>query len=145
MINNFNKQIAILLENLESEKKFLEDNDYEWIDDVQLGNYLLFLIKSAEGNYEVGITSFDEEFTSFQAQEKRPAKDSLHKHLKTILSTLTHWLNRYKLLFVGSFNKERTELYYRVFSKMFKCSVVEYCPPEHGLPESWNFTIEFNN
>lgn len=152
MTENFDKLITkfapslfrkrhLVFENVEVEKKFLIDNGYQWIDEVQMGNYLLFLSKSVEGEYEIGITSFDSAFTTLQSQEKQPAKDSLHRYLGIIQNTISIWLKKYKMLFVGSFNKSRVFLYHRMFSKFFKCSDISYTPPIHGLPESWNFQL----
>lgn len=90
------------------------------IDEFEEGPYTLILTKNRHnGNYQVGLTSDEQEFTSVASQMKKPTDKSTGQIIQTwgrISRKLKEWVNIHEKIAIGSFNKSRTAKYHRILS-----------------------------
>jgi hypothetical protein len=137
-------QPGILKESVESELKKLEKFGYKKIDLKSIGNYTLVLLHNEDtGEYEVALTSFDQEFTTSSSQKKK--KPASSKEVlpvwRNITEQLNKWIDRYKVLTVGSFNKQRVYVYLSLLSGLgLNVGPITHSSADE-LPDSWNFQI----
>ena len=143
-----------LNEDFNSEINKLKKFGYVLIEKREVNNYILFLVKEPEeGAYEIGITSNNKDFTTQSSQQKiRGGGDgkefSIAKGFRLVISD---WLNKYNPIYVGSLNKNKTNKYHNIISRLgFNVGQIDYDKPvivdgSEVFPESWNFIISENN
>ena len=90
------------------------------IDEFNAGPYNMILTKNRHnGNYQVGLTSDEQEFTSVASQMKKPTSKSNGEIIQTwgrISRKLKEWVVVHEKIAIGSFNKSRTSKYRRILS-----------------------------
>jgi len=130
-------------ESLEDEIEKLNEFGYEVIDMYRFSSYIMLLLKSESGEFEVSLTTGDDEFTTFDSQKKKPTKETKSVSIsKKLINKIKEWLDSYGDLIVGSLNKKRTGVYWRIFNNLgFKTSEIEITPPDDNFPESYNFKL----
>jgi hypothetical protein len=134
-----------LCESFDNEIATISSYGYELVDRYDIDDYIIFLIKSPTGDFEIGITSHEQDFTSSDAQKKKQPKNSGLLRIKTKLyQIIDRWLDQYPILYIGSMNKERTELYHRIFGKFFHVSNIKHSIDNVGFDESWDFHMTKN-
>ena len=131
---------------MEDEIEKLKEYGYDLIDELKVPPYTMLLLYNKEYNvYEISLTTGDDEFTTFDSQKtKSPSHRSNYiRIMKLLMERVTSWLSNYGELFVGSFNKERTYKYHRIFKRMgFKTTEIEYNNNElNNFPDSYDFKI----
>ena len=137
----------ILSELLDSEVTKLHEFGYEIVDRFDLGPYIMLLLHNDE-EYEVALTTGDEEFTTYDSQVTKSSSQKLNfvKITKRLIDKINEWLSKYGDLTVGSLNKKRTYKYHRIFKSFgLNVSDVTYTEPDENFPESYNFTIHSLN
>ena len=109
---------------------------------------LLLLLNTNEKKpiYEISLTTDQDDFTTFDSQISRSPRYNLNfrKLSRDLIRKVGEWLQNYGDLYVGSFNQERTNKYYRIFTGLgFNLSPIQYNENE-DLPPSWDFVIQKN-
>lgn len=132
---------SILLETYEDDLKKLKSMGYSVKDELKSGPYTIVLLTMFEQMYQIALSSNNEEFTSNKSQEQRPTKQSNEEILKAwkqVIVRVKEWLNKYKIIYVGTFNENRAKKYKRILDREgFKTTEIE-----EKIPGSWIFTIE---
>lgn len=141
--SHYNK---LLLELLDSEVIKLHEFGYDIIDRFDLGPYTMLLLYNDE-EYEVALTTGDEEFTTYDSQVTKSSSQKINfiKITKLLVDKINEWLSKYGDLTVGSLNKKRTYKYHRIFKNLgLQVSDIMYTEPDENFPESYNFKINNN-
>jgi len=143
-----NKVKIFLSEGLEDELEKIKEYGYEVVERYSVEPYnMLLLHNTDEDIYEVSLTTNEDEFTSFEAQISKPPKhkSNFRKIASKLINKLKEWLSEYGNLFVGSFNKERTFKYKRIFSNMgLNVGEIQFNKNE-DLPDSYDFMVYASN
>lgn len=143
-----NKVKKFLSEGLEDELEKIKEYGYEVVERYSAEPYNMLLLHNTEEDiYEVSLTTNEDEFTSFESQvSKSPThKSNFRQIAKKLINKLKEWLSKYGDLFVGSFNKERTYKYKRIFSNMgLNVGDIQFNSNE-DLPDSYDFIVYASN
>ena len=133
-----------LSEGLEDELEKIKEYGYEVVERYSVEPYNMLLLHNTEEDiYEVSLTTNEEDFTSFESQvSKSPThKSNFRKIASKLINKLKEWLSEYGDLFVGSFNKDRTYKYKRIFSNMgLNVGEIQFNTNE-DLPDSYDFMV----
>ena len=121
-IDNFlsnRKVYQFILEGWEDEMSKLRSYGMKVVETHSSGPYNMLLI-AGMGMFQVALTTNEEEFTTFDAQISKPPKQisNFRKIAIELVTVVEGWLSKYGELFVGSYNKERTNKYHRIFTSM---------------------------
>lgn len=92
----------------------INKHNYTLIDQVDVGNHILALIKDPQNNYHLGFTQTGKDFTDYSIQSMQHDTDGRIK-IKEITSKIKEWLTKYKRLMVSSSSLPRVEQYKRIF------------------------------
>ena len=133
-----------LSEGLEDELEKIKEYGYEVVERYSVEPYNMLLLHNTEEDiYEVSLTTNEEDFTSFESQISKPPahKSNFRKIASKLINKLKEWLSEYGDLFVGSFNKDRTYKYKRIFSNMgLNVGEIQFNTNE-DLPDSYDFMV----
>ena len=103
---------------LPSDMERLKSYGEEVIQEFEEGPYTLILTRNRHNNnYQVGLTSNEQEFTTASSQQKKSTDIPMTVIIQVwgrVARKLEEWNNTYGRLAVGSFNKERTDKYRRI-------------------------------
>ena len=143
---NISKLRYLLREGIEQEIIKLKKIGYSVIDKTIIGNYTMLLLYNEDDDlYEISLTSFDYDFTTFDSQIKKSSNNrtDLLQNLKKIKDKINEWLKIHSPLLIGTLNKSRALKYNAILSKLgFVVSKVKYNPPDDNFPDFWDFTIK---
>jgi hypothetical protein len=139
-----------LAEAWEDEMNTLKGYGMEVIEQFNSSPYNMLLIKFGH-TYQIALTTNEGDFSSFEAQVSKPPthKSNFMKIGKELVVKLEEWLSNYGDLFVGSYNKNRTNKYHRIFSRMglkigdidsadFGNGIISYYFPIYSSKDSLN-------
>jgi hypothetical protein len=144
------KVIKFLNEGMEDELEKLSEYGYSVVESYTAEPYTMLLLHNTEEDiYEISLTTDEDEFTSFESQISKPPKHKVNyvKKIKQLVDKLKDWLKEYGDLFVGSFNKERTYKYKRIFSNMgLNVGEIQFNDNQSmGMPDSYDFMVYASN
>lgn len=120
----------------------LSDLGLELIEEYQIVPYNLILFRHNDGDYEVGITTHDDSFTTPESQEHRVMSDEIKNPKKLwmmIKDKLQEWLNQYQKLLVGSYNRERVKKYHRL------CNMTNMNTSEISRADDYDYFVIYSN
>lgn len=119
--------MKILLNQTQLKKLIFEISDYDseklsslglhLIEEFRIGPYNLILVRHDDGDYEVGITTNDETFSTPESQQHRVMSDEIKNPKKLwmmVKDKLQEWLDEHKKLLVGSYNRNRVKKYHKL-------------------------------
>jgi len=143
------KLLKLLQETLDTEIAKLKEFGYEVVEKYEISPYTMLLLHNTEEDiYEISLTTGEDDFTTFDAQVKKPPRHQ--SNFKAIANELVEkvkeWLKAYgtrkkPYLFIGSFNKARTYRYHSIFKKMgLKVGEISFYENEN-LPDSYDFKV----
>jgi hypothetical protein len=126
------------------EMAFLKRIGFKVLENKEIGNYKLLLLKMGDEIPELGITSFDNPFTKFEDQQKiKSSQPSLKSGIKDVINEILNFKNKYGKILIASMNMAKSESYKNILekSKLFNVSGMEYFPKSEDFNESWGFYI----
>jgi hypothetical protein len=126
------------------EMAFLKRIGFKVLENKEIGNYKLLLLKMGDEIPELGITSFDNPFTKFEDQKKlKSNQPSLKSGIKEVIDEIVKFKNKYGQILIASMNMAKSESYKNILekSKLFNVSGMEYFPKSESFNESWGFYI----
>jgi predicted RNA-binding protein with RPS1 domain len=96
------------------------------VDEVESGPYSMILVVSQSGEYQVGLTSFQQNFTKPEHQQDKQSspkeKKEIKQNFKKMVDKLTEWINKYGRITIGSFNLRKIKKYYSLLKSVgFNC------------------------
>jgi len=138
-----------ITESIDSELKYLSSLGMEYVDKIQIGNYTMILLKSKDENnnyeYEIALTSSEQDFTTAQSQIKKSPSNTLSiKTLKELSNKIKKWLNIYSPIAIGTMNNNRSKKYLSLLQKLgFKTDPTIHHDSNTPGPfkEYWTFNI----
>ena len=133
-------------EDIESEIKKLESIGYKLIDKYSVGSFTLMLVYNPDEKiFEIGLTSGQNNFTTFGDQIKKPSRVGLttNTEIKSIKNKLIEWLTQYKNnMVVGTMNSRRAQVYKNLLSGLgFNTTSIKRTEPDEDFDESWEFNL----
>jgi len=143
--NNKTELESILMERIDDELEKMLDLGYKLVDRYKSEPYTLILFHNMnEDSYEIGLTTDEEDFTTFNSQKTRTPKHNINfkESSKKLITKIKEWLKSYGNLYVGSFNERRVQKYHRIFGRLgFSVGEIQYTEND-GLPPSWDFLLK---
>jgi hypothetical protein len=133
----------IIFEQSEKDLEKLEQTGFKLIEKFIVKPYTMILLYNGYF-YQISLTTNDDEFTTFDSQIKKSPEHNSNflKIGKKLINKLKEWSWSYGTLYVGSFNKSRTEKYKRIFNILgLNIGDIHYMPPSDAYAESWFFAI----
>ena len=95
--------------------------------------------------FEIGLTSGQNNFTTFGDQIKKPSRVGLttNTEIKSIKNKLIEWLTQYKNnMVVGTMNSRRAQVYKNLLSGLgFNTTSIKRTEPDEDFDESWEFNL----
>lgn len=88
------------------------------VDEIESGPYSMALIIFPSGEYQIGLTSFDNNFTTPEHQRDNKNllrnKKKIKQNFNVVVDKIREWLNKYKRIRIGSFNIRKVKRYYEL-------------------------------
>lgn len=112
----------VVNEMIEDEIARLKSMGREVIERFDSGPYKIFLLKNTFGygtDYDIALTSAEEDFTSTYAQRDRALgrqMTDIARNWKKIANKVRQWTIEYGTLRVGSMNSRKTQKYHSILS-----------------------------
>lgn len=107
---------------IEDELERLRNAGRELVDRLDAGPYKIFLLKNAfsyGSDYDIALTSDEEDFTSVYSQRDRKIgrdMQDIARNWKKISNKVRQWTIEYGPVRVGSMNSKKTEKYRNILS-----------------------------
>lgn len=114
----------VLNEMIEDEIARLKSMGREVVDRFDSGPYKIFLLKNTFGygtDYDIALTSGEEDFTSTYSQRDRligREMIDIARNWKRIANKVRQWTIEYGTLRVGSMNPKKTQKYHSILSSI---------------------------
>lgn len=110
-------ELLLLMKDLER----INQNGEDLVEEVEIGPFILILTRNKEtGNYQVGLTTSNKEFTTIDSQqdvETEKSQTDIIQSWKKITNKIKEWVDKFSLLFVGSFNHNKVKKYHKILSR----------------------------
>lgn len=118
------------------DEQTLSEQGYKVVDDKQLGNYGLFLVKIPSpindmigANYQLGLNKGETNFTDYLQHKKKFVSFGEkfdHSLLPKIVDQITRWIQQYGSVIVSSSDKQKTKTYGKVLQRYNKDFNIDY-------------------
>lgn len=93
----------------------------EMVDSFEYGPYKVILLKNKSGRYQLGLASYDNDFTDFNSHLKHiPSKEKMETIIpfwSNLSLKIAEWLELYNPITAGSTNPKKTRIYHSIFSR----------------------------
>lgn len=115
------KERSLTTEDYEAEKQRFGHYGAELVDDREMDDYVIFLLRSTYGDmYQVGMMKKDNRVIDPESQEKLrySAGGREFRIARFFYETVKEWLDEYGTLMVGSHNRDKLRSYHNILTKL---------------------------